>query len=194
MAKTDSPAIPAPLDAPAENLNIGDLSANSELPTEVDKIPTGPVVAEADKGEEVLARNNTSSRKIQVDRFGSDTQIAIKNTAWEKDKFNKESIPHRHFFDSHARRSGKPNQYLTFMAGHTHKFEYAVDTKGNLIPSSFKCGNALIERTVSDGTGKSTREMQLAVVWTNPETGQRTIDTHTHAVTYRKTEQIEVKA
>ena len=60
-------------------------------------------------------------------------------------------------------------------------------------PKNFKCGPAMVEKTISVGDGRSTTSLQPAVVWINPESKQRTIDDHTHVMTYRKSEEMSIK-
>lgn len=151
--------------------------------------PTPPVIPQP--SVERFDRNMSGMKKITIDRFRSDIQEVKKNRAWHKDNYDPENVPHRHFFDSHGRK-GQEETYLTPMAGHTHKFKYTIKD-GKL--SAFECGPALVQKTSNKGDGTSKTEYVPNVLWINQEDpSDRRDDTHTHVMTYIKSEMAEVKA
>ena len=104
-------------------------------------------------------------------------------------------MEHAHIWHSVNSRDGQPAQYCAPMMGHYHEVKMTVvDGK-----PTFECGVAVIKSNVKQAKGGRKvaymPKQNLAAVIENGITTQAAeIDTHTHKITYKRSEKLEIKA
>lgn len=174
MAKIPAPLIGVNNEEPAKEKQL------EETPTESGFVP--------------LKVNLLNEREMELLRFKTDVKTVKRNTAWKKGEVKIEEIEHKHYWDSHN-RAGQVNTHCVARNGHTHAMSYEISKDGKSIKTT--CGPA-IKDTNSPGAGntnkRSYQPIFLYLVDDDVNGGtKKVMDTHTHTVTYMKTEKVMVR-
>lgn len=165
------------------------LDTPSQAATQVEATPI------VDSGFVPLTVNTSNEREIEIMRFKSDVQKVKRNSAWKKGEIKVEEIEHRHYWDTIS-RSGNVNTHCVAKNGHTHAVSYEMSPDGKSI--KVNCGPAIREKNTSgtDGKSKRTFEPIFLYVTDDPINGgtMRVNDSHTHTVSYMKTEKMMLRS
>jgi len=119
------------------------------------------------------------------DLFKLEVSNMKRNVSYKKFQPQIEEVEHAHFFHSHD-TGGNRNEYCVPVGGHFHKMQITTDKEGQV---HAVCGPALKEITTTTRAG-TPRNSIVPVSWVDEALDKEIVDTHTHDVAYKGSEEI----
>ena len=133
----------------------------------------------------------SGTRTILHHLFRAELANFKKNRSWKKDQPDLTDVPHVHFYHT-VNSTGKVQQYTAAVGGHFHEVEWRLNPETG--EPEAKCGPPLKKVAVPGPDGLTVHEIQeIEFVDKVGKMGKRGAvlkDTHTHKMSYERTDEI----